>query len=61
MAELKDYWNGWNYVDADGDIISQEEAQAEVEWRNGKEKQYQKEIYEYLDSGSKEKQCKNTN
>lgn len=35
-AKLSDYWNGWAYVDGDGDIISKEEAQAEVDWLNGR-------------------------
>lgn len=36
VAKLSDYWDGRNYVDGDGCVISKEEAQAEVDWHNGK-------------------------
>lgn len=34
MASLKDYWNGYNYVDEDGNAISKAEALAEVKFQN---------------------------
>lgn len=53
MAELKDYWNGNNYVDEDGCVISEEEAQEEVDFQN--------ERFAHLLETSKEEQWKNTN
>lgn len=34
MFSLKDFWDGQNYVDEDGCVISEAEAQEEVEFLN---------------------------
>ena len=34
---VKDFYNGSEYVDEDGCIISREEAQAEVDYMNGRD------------------------